>query len=191
MYLFYIKLLWMKSLQEQNLFLLFLSMPASALLMSVMCLCRVPQPCLGKAPSSPSLHDPAGFPAHTPTAKAGNGGLDSQPGASTQLLCLDLAFSKVKGFWQQRALALPLLRVRHHEIKRLQDETWKIQIQGRKKKNWNQPTTQVIKKWKNMLRFVAGSSALNILQQNVFFSKGRSSSNGSELGQGSSLTWSR
>lgn len=54
-----------------------------ALLMSVMCLCHVPQPCLEKVPSSPSLHNPAGFPAHTPTAKADNGGLDSQPGAST------------------------------------------------------------------------------------------------------------
>lgn len=136
-----------------------------------MCLCCVLQPYLGKAPSSPLLHDPAGFPAHTPTAKADSGGLDSQPGASTQLLCLDLAFNREKGIWQHRAL--PLLRVRHQEIKRLQDETWKIQTQGKKTKL----TMQVIKKWKNMLRFVTGSSALSILQQSMFFSKGCSSSN--------------
>lgn len=149
-----------------------------------MCLRHVPQPYLGNVPSSPLLRDPAGFSAHTHAAKADNGGLDSQPVASTQLLCLDLAFNMEKGIWQHRAL--PLLRVRHHEIKWLQDETWKIQTQGKKKKK--QTTMQVIKKWKNMLRFVAGSSALNILQQSIFFSKGCSSSYGSELGQGSSLT---
>lgn len=185
MYLFYIKLPWMKSLREQNLFLPFLSVPAKSPThegdLLVPCSSALPR----KSSKQPSLQDPAGFPAHTPTGKADNGGLDSQPGASTQLLRLDLSFSREKGIWQQRAL--PLLRVRHHEIKTLQDETSKIQTQDKKIKL----TMWIIKKWKNMLKFVAGSSALNILQQNVFFTKGHSSLNGSELGQGGSLTWSR
>lgn len=38
----------------------------------------------------------------------------------------------------------------------------RFKLRAKKKKI----TMQVIKKWENMLRFVAGSSALNILQQN-------------------------
>lgn len=59
---------------------------------------------------------------------------------------LDLALSREKDIWQQRAL--PLCRVKHHEIKKLQDETWQIHISGKKTIINN----VVIKQWKSMLR---------------------------------------